>query len=251
MSILTDPKEVFYPESDGKPMAETDLHRDLLLLMVSLLKTAFPEAYASGNICLYYEEGNPKKMISPDSLLCLSQRPHQKRVYKAWEENHQLDLVIEFSSFGTKRVDHHQKKKIYADILQVPWYVIFDPHGLYLNVFRLTSQGYVQQEAEAEGLFRLDNLGISIGVDTKSQLRLFDRGGKLIPTSSEKAEQEREKAEQEREKAEQEREKAKSALQQAEQEREKAEQEHLRAENAEQKLAQLTQKLRELGISVE
>jgi Uma2 family endonuclease len=189
MSILTNPKEIFYPESDGKPMAETDLHRDLLLMMVGLLKTAFPKAYASGNICLYYEEGNPKKMISPDSLLCLSQQPHQKRVYKAWEENHQLDLVIEFSSFGTKRADHHQKKKIYADILQVPWYVIFDPHGIYLNVFRLTPQGYVEQEAENDGCVYLDSLNIFIKIIEGNQLRLLDQHKRLILTPAERAEE--------------------------------------------------------------
>ena len=31
-----------YPESDGKPMAETDTHRDLILLMIDLLRQAFP-----------------------------------------------------------------------------------------------------------------------------------------------------------------------------------------------------------------
>ncbi|MBF0237782.1 MAG: hypothetical protein HQM12_08770 [SAR324 cluster bacterium] len=101
--------DIFYPESDGKPMAETDVHRNLLLGMVDMLQRAFPEAYVSGNICLYYEQGNPHKMISPDSLLCRSQPPHQKRVYLAWEPYAQLDMVMEFSSFSTKRMDHHKK----------------------------------------------------------------------------------------------------------------------------------------------
>ena len=30
--------------------------------MIDLLRQAFSDAYVSGNICLYYEEGNPKKI---------------------------------------------------------------------------------------------------------------------------------------------------------------------------------------------
>ena len=107
MSMLAPRKHpVYYPESDGKPMAETDAHRNLIIKMVDLLQEAYPEAYVSGNICLYYEEGNPKKMISPDALLCSSQPPGEKRAYLAWEEEAPLDLVMEFSSRSTHRQDH-------------------------------------------------------------------------------------------------------------------------------------------------
>ncbi len=193
---------VIYPESDGKPMAETDVHRNLLLRMVDLLQNAFPNAYASGNICLYYEPGNPKKMISPDALLCCSQSKGEKRVYLAWEANHQLDLVMEFSSFSTRRVDHYKKKQIYEKILKVPYYIIFDPHAIYLNVYALVEGNYQPQEANEQGYWLLETLKIQVGIENSNTLRLFDMAGNLIPTTTEKEAQRAEKEAQRAEKLE-------------------------------------------------
>ncbi len=184
----TKDRPVFYPESDGKPMAETDIHRILLLELVGVLQYAFPEAYVSGNICLYYEEGNPKKMISPDVLLCRSQSRDIKRVYLAWEPDAQLDLVIELSSASTKRVDYNKKKQLYAEILQVPYYVIFDPERLTLNAFVLQDGEYQDLKIE-NGHCTLDKLNISLGIDTDRLLRVFDRYGRPVLTSDERAEQ--------------------------------------------------------------
>ncbi|MDP7318513.1 MAG: hypothetical protein QGF03_01135 [SAR324 cluster bacterium] len=55
------------------------MHRSLTIRMLDMLQTTFPDASVSGNICLYYEEGNPKKMISPDTLWCRLQPPAEKR----------------------------------------------------------------------------------------------------------------------------------------------------------------------------
>ena len=32
---------IFYPESDGKPMAETEIHRDLMIDFIQILKDYF------------------------------------------------------------------------------------------------------------------------------------------------------------------------------------------------------------------
>ena len=60
---------IVYPESDGKPMAETDVHRKLMMNFILMLENHFQnddEVYVSGNLLMYYEEGNPRKSISPD-----------------------------------------------------------------------------------------------------------------------------------------------------------------------------------------
>ncbi|MBF0349514.1 MAG: Uma2 family endonuclease [SAR324 cluster bacterium] len=224
--------DIVYPETDGKPMAETDTHRILLLRAADLLQNAFPQAYVSGNICLYYEEGNPRKMISPDSLLCRQQPPHAKRVYLAWEEESQLDLVMEFSSFSTRRMDHHHKKQIYEQILKVPYYVIFDPHAIYLNVFESRKGKYHAVEANEKGMFFLEKLGIYVGLETEGLFRLFNQHQYPIPTSIER---EAQRAEQEAQRAEQE-------AQRAEQEAQRAEQEAQRADTAEKAVAEEKEK---------
>ncbi|MAE15841.1 MAG: hypothetical protein CL911_00180 [Deltaproteobacteria bacterium] len=201
MLALKDEVPVFYPESDGRSMAETDVHRNLIFRMTAQLQAAFPEAYVSGNICLYYERGNPKKIISPDALLCRSQPPGEKHVYLAWEDRAQLDLVMEFSSFSTRREDHHKKKRIYEQILKVPYYVIFDPHAVYLTVYELGAQDYRQLETDEQGHCHLPGLQLRVALEDANVLRLFDVHGQPVWTTEELSLHEKQLALEEKEQA--------------------------------------------------
>jgi hypothetical protein len=46
-------KQVFYPDSDGKPMAETQVHIDALIYLREALNDYFrdnPQVYVAGNL---------------------------------------------------------------------------------------------------------------------------------------------------------------------------------------------------------
>ena len=63
---------LFYPESDGEPMAETGKHVRLLLDMIETIDRHFqdaPDVHVCGNMFVYYEEGDPRKVISPDVFM--------------------------------------------------------------------------------------------------------------------------------------------------------------------------------------
>ncbi|MBF0289323.1 MAG: Uma2 family endonuclease [SAR324 cluster bacterium] len=250
--LAPQPQHVVYPESDGKPMAETDLHRQLIIKAIDILQKAFPNAYVSGNICLYYEQGNPRKMISPDVLLCCSQEPDVKRTYLAWEENAQLDLVIEFSSFSTRREDHHKKKRIYEQILKVPYYVIFDPHGIYLNVWQLNHGEYAPLEPDEQGYYHLFHLNLHLAIEENNSLRFFNSEKTPLLTVGEwgiqLAEQESKRAEQESKRAEQESKRAEQESKRAEQESKRAEQERKEKELALAEQKRLQNLLKAAGI---
>ncbi len=52
----TDEKDIFYPESDGKPMAETELHRDALIEILQTLSEHYKDTAdvcVSGNMMMY------------------------------------------------------------------------------------------------------------------------------------------------------------------------------------------------------
>ncbi|MBF0289941.1 MAG: Uma2 family endonuclease [SAR324 cluster bacterium] len=155
----------------------------------------------------------------------------KKSVYLAWEENHQLDLVMEFSSFSTRRVDHHKKKQIYEQVLKVPYYIIFDPHAIYLNVYALKEGMYQSQEANEQGYWCLEELKIQVGIENSNTLRLFDTEGNLIPSSAEK----------EAQRAEKEAQRAEKEAQRAEKEAQRAEKEAQRAKKLEERIQQITQ----------
>ena len=82
---------VVYPESDGKPMAETEYHRDIMIDFIQMLKHYFRnvnDVHVSGNLLMYYEEGNPRKSVSPDVFVAFGVSKKRRRTYKIWEEGH-------------------------------------------------------------------------------------------------------------------------------------------------------------------
>ena len=57
------PAEIEYPSGDGKPMAENDWQFRAILDAVGALDLYFrgrPDVYVSGDLFIYYEEGNPR-----------------------------------------------------------------------------------------------------------------------------------------------------------------------------------------------
>ena len=88
---------VIYPESDGKPMAETEYHRDIMIDFIQMLKRYFRnvnDVHVSGNLLMYYEEGNPRKSVSPDVFVAFGVSKKRRRTYKIWEEGHAPDLCV-------------------------------------------------------------------------------------------------------------------------------------------------------------
>src|SRR5947208_16741091 len=77
-----------YPTSDGRPVAETDWHRNLLVELIATLKYHFaaqPRVYVSGNLLLFYEEGNRRRHVSPDVFVVRGVANHDRPNYLLWE----------------------------------------------------------------------------------------------------------------------------------------------------------------------
>ena len=125
---------IFYPEEDGEPMAVTDLHRLILIRTLQVLDEHFrkdPGAYISGDILIYYVEGDPRKSVSPDVLVAFGLGKKRRRNYLVWVEDKVPDFVMEFSSKNTYRNDLGHKMELYA-ALGIRDYFLCDIEGLYL-----------------------------------------------------------------------------------------------------------------------
>ena len=83
MTAKTHPKpSIIYPESDGQPMTESDPTRDYLIYAVEVLRQYFQsrqQVYVSGNLFIYYREGDPKAVVSPDVLVIFGVSKRQRR----------------------------------------------------------------------------------------------------------------------------------------------------------------------------
>ena len=167
-----------YPESDGEPMAESGKHVRAILDMIDTIDRVFrdvPDAHVCGNMFVYYEEGNPRKVISPDVFMVRGVSKKDLRTYKTWEQQPHLDLVIEFASPSTFTRDFAEKKQIYEQILRVKEYCIYDPYGEIdppFIGFRLVGGTY-QEIGFVEGRIPSETLGLELG-ERDGVLRLYD-----------------------------------------------------------------------------
>lgn len=169
---------IYYPESDGKPMAETDIHREQMNYLIEALKIFFQsqtDVYVSGNIMFYYEEGSPNKVFSPDVMVCFGVSNETRRVYKLWEEGQFPQVVFEISSRKTWGDDLNKKWLLFQQF-GVKEYYVFDPEYDYLPepliAYRL-KKGDLKQVAVKNHKIYSEELGLEI-VDTGSGLRLFN-----------------------------------------------------------------------------
>ena len=127
-------EDELYPDSDGKPMAVSDLHRRILMRTLQVLDAHFeerPEVYVSGDILMYYVEGDPRQSVSPDVLVAFGLGKKPRRSYLVWKERKVPDFAMEFSSKGTYRNDLGRKMELYAS-LGIQDYFLYDAEGLYL-----------------------------------------------------------------------------------------------------------------------
>ena len=156
MSSVIDVKQVDYPESDGKPMGETDDHRKEMVRHIELLEDYYhgQEVYVSGDLLVYYVPGDPRKVIVPDAFVAKGIRPGNRRIYKTWVEGKTPDVVIETTSRKTRRKDTQVKPELYAR-LGVKEYFLFDPHAEYLHPplqgYRLVDDDYEPIKPAADG----------------------------------------------------------------------------------------------------
>lgn len=167
-----------YPESDGKPMAETDVHRNLLADLIFTLDNYFQmqlDVYVSGNLLIYYVEGNPAKCFAPDVFVVRGVPKRQRRTYKLWEEGVAPQIIIELTSRKTWREDLQIKWRLYEE-LGVQEYFIFDPEYDYLDDplvgYRLENGKYVGLEIKDRRV-KSEVLELEL-VDTGETLRLLD-----------------------------------------------------------------------------
>ena len=125
-----------YPGSDGKPMAESELHRDLMMNLIHTLADWFaadPSVYVSGALLVYHKKGNKRARVAPDVFVVPGVGKHVRENYLLWEEGRGLDCVIELTSRRTRYRDTVWKRKLYLTKLGVQEYFLFDPEEDYLT----------------------------------------------------------------------------------------------------------------------
>ena len=132
---LLAPAQVDYPSSDGRPMAESDHQRTPLTYAVDRLRHHFrdrEDVYVSGNLLIYYEEGNVGARVAPDVFVVVGAPNRDRSSYLLWKEPKGPDFVLEITSRRTYREDQGRKRELYRS-LRVQEYWQYDPTQDYLR----------------------------------------------------------------------------------------------------------------------
>ena len=167
-------RDVLYPCSDGRPMADNAWQSRAIVKAAGDLEVAHPDALAVADILVYPEEGNPRNRIAPDVLVAFGVGTHSRSSYLVWVEGKPPDWVLEVASPSTAAKDLDFKRRAYA-AMGVPEYWLFDPKGgvfppgqPQLQGLALSDGGYVRLAARlADGLAMIRS-GV-LGLDLRAE----------------------------------------------------------------------------------
>jgi Uma2 family endonuclease len=191
MSVQTIP-QIDYPSSDGRPMAESDLHRDWMICIIERLQRFFAGqwVYVSGNLLIYYFQGNPKRCVAPDAFVVKDCDPKFRTVFKTWEEARLPNFVLETTSATTQENDLDTKMELYTRF-QVAEYFLYDPRGDWLSPaligYQLLDGEYEPITPDAKGNLPSAELGVTFGLE-QGRLEMWEtRSGKRLTSGREEA----------------------------------------------------------------
>lgn len=123
-------KDVIYPESDGKPMADNTKQFRWIMVIYYNLEWLFadnPNVFVAGDLLWYPVEGNNKIRQAPDVMVIFGRPKGDRGSYMQWkEENIAPQVVFEILSPGNTLTEMNKKQVLY-DRYGVEEYYLYDP----------------------------------------------------------------------------------------------------------------------------
>jgi Uma2 family endonuclease len=236
------------PEEMGLPDEFHDTQPDLLK---ETCRPAADKFFMGADLNLYYDVEHTGWYKRPDYFLAIgapatTSAADERQSYVVWQEGVNPFLMVELLSPSTEAEDLGQtlwvvgkpptKWQVYEQVLQVPYYAVFDELSSRFRMFCLQGSQYVEATINGQG-FWLPEIELGLGIWSGSYqgirnrwLRWYDQAGNWIPTHEEKELMANQRADLERQRAE-------KAVEEADRERQRAD--------------LLAAKLRELGIDVD
>jgi len=242
MTIAKEPNPSISISEDDEPL-ETALHLEQISLLLTSLELFWDDRndfFAAGNLTIYY---SPRQVKSEDSsgldfFVVLDTERSPRKSWVVWQENHKFpNIIVEFLSPSTAKVDKTTQKTLYQDTFSTPEYFWFNLYNsLEFAGFRLQNGKYEPIKPNAQGYLWSQELGLYLG-SHEGFIRYFTLEGELVLSPQEDSAESRQQAAMEavmREYAEQ-----------------RATQAEERAVAETRKMAALLAKLRELNIDID
>ncbi len=129
---------VYYPERDGKPMADNTKQFNWIVKIKEGFEFLFaeePDIFIAGDLLWYPVEGNNKIRAAPDTMIVFGRPKGDRGSYRSWdEENINPQIVFEILSPGNRKKDMAWKLEFYEQY-GVEEYYIYDPDRIVFSVY--------------------------------------------------------------------------------------------------------------------
>ena len=180
---------VCYPETDGVPLPDAITQGLQFRALVTTLRGHYvdqPRTHVNGNTFIYYDEGTPRRSISPDCYVAFDVDVDiiidVHNSYRIWAVGKPPDFVMEIASQSTFDNDLHPKRELYA-IIGIGEYWRYDPtpdsefYGEPLVGERLIDGEYQRMPIEPDNEGRPRGHSPVLGLDfvwENGDLRMYD-----------------------------------------------------------------------------
>jgi Uma2 family endonuclease len=215
--MVTQPQaKVFYPDSDGKAMADNTKQFRWIVVIEQNLELLFgdsPDVFVAGDLLWYPVEGNNALSTAPDTMVVFGRPKGDRGSYQQWREgNIPPQVAFEILSPGnTKR--EMDRKLLFYNNYGIEEYYLYDPETNALDGWCRSADS----TSVESWLDRIDSMAgwvsprLGIRFELGAELELYRPDGVAFFSFAELNQQlkeERQRAEQERQRAEQERQRA-------------------------------------------
>ncbi|MBC8110362.1 MAG: Uma2 family endonuclease [Verrucomicrobia bacterium] len=184
MALLTE-KNIIYPETDGKPMAESTKQFDYIVLIKEGLEAVFAdhaEVFVAGDLFWYPVEGNPRIVYAPDVMVVFGRPKGDRKSYLQWQEaNIAPQVVFEILSASNSAAEMTRKFSFYQRF-GVEEYYVYDPEANELLGWQRNES--IFEEIETMQGWKSPLLNIRFELD-KENLLLFRADGLRFRTYTE------------------------------------------------------------------
>ena len=190
-----------YPVHEEDNVPEKPLHELQAGYLKYALRAHFPDKWVTGDVCMYWEQGNKRLYAAPDVLVVGAPPPDpMPPVHLKWSDPPAL-LVAEVGSKSTFLRDEGPKLATYGWNLAVPEYLYYHPDRHELHLYQLEDSSYREVPRDARGWVHSEVLDVWFGVDDAGWLRVYTPEGEALLTheESERARREADRARREAE----------------------------------------------------
>jgi Uma2 family endonuclease len=172
---------IYYPDSDGQPMANNTEHFERIATTKYGLESVFADredVFVAGDLFWYPVEGKPRIVVAPDVMVMIGRPKGERKSYKQWEEDGIApQVVFEFLS-DSNTIQEMTNKALFFERYGVQEYYLYDLERKVLSGFvRYQEQDEVLEPIADMNEWQSPRLGIRFDMSS-GELQLYKPDGK-------------------------------------------------------------------------